>query len=89
MNMQIQFNRDDPRSSPPNLLHLLPGTRWEWMDSELIEIMRTFSVKASRARATAKKARERGDMVKWKKFNAVARVWEMAARDIDLIGCPF
>lgn len=89
MNYEVQFNSEDPRSSPSGLKNFPPGTRWQHVDRELSIICSRFQEKARRARFTAKKARDRGDMVKWQKFNAVARVWEMAALHVELVGCPF
>lgn len=56
-----------------------------------IDDLNTFLLrKASDARVVARKARKRGDTKKWDKFNAVARVYEMAyERVVPLAGALF
>lgn len=59
------------------------------IDAELNAIFVRYQQKAKLARASAKRHRARGDMVRWRNHCAVARAWEMALDDLRMLACPF
>ena len=79
----------DQAAAPAGLSFVLQGATWSEVDAELHQLANRYRDKAARARAQAKRHRARGDLVRWRKANAVARVWEMAAAGLWDMGCPF
>ena len=76
-------------TAPAGLSFVLQGSTWSEVDAELHQLANRYRDKAARARAQAKRHRARGDLVRWRQANAVARAWEMAAGGILDMGCPF
>lgn len=81
--------RRDQAAAPDGLLFLPSGAAWAEVDAELHSVAARYREKAALARATAKRHRARGDLVRWRKANAVARVWEMAHDALLIVACPF
>lgn len=71
------------------MLFLPQGAKWIEVDAELHAVAESYSEKAKLARANAKRYRARGDLVRWRKACAVARVWEMAHDALWMVACPF
>lgn len=86
---QPEWLRRDAADSPAGLLFLPPGVKWAAVDAELHAVSARYLEKAKLARATAKQHRQRGDLVRWRKANSVARVWEMAHDALWMVACPF
>jgi hypothetical protein len=59
------------------------------LDRELHELAQGFSAKAATARLSARRARERGNLVQWRKANAVAAAYNDARRALWGLACPF
>ena len=86
---QPPWMRTDPATAPDGLLFLPSGAKWIEVDGELHALAARYREKATLARASAKRYRARGDMVRWRRACAVARVWEMALNSLQMLACPF
>jgi hypothetical protein len=76
-------------SEPAGMLFLPPGANWTEVDADLHAVVKRYLEKAKLARASAKRYRARGDLVRWRKACAVAHVWEMAHDALWMVACPF
>jgi hypothetical protein len=86
---QPPWMRADPAVAPAGMLFLPGGAKWAEVVAELHAVAARYLEKAKLARASAKRYRARGDLVRWRKACAVARVWEMAHANLEMVACPF
>ena len=59
------------------------------LDAELHALLKGFQASARRARAIALRAMKDDDLLRWRRFNNVARAWEAAAGQLFRLSCPF
>lgn len=59
------------------------------VDQHLGKVMEMLRQKERQARATAAAAKAAGNLVKCQKFQAVARAYDLACREIEVICVPF
>jgi hypothetical protein len=85
-----QFAKEGGQVAPVPKTVQIEESTVDGLCSDLDELNAMLLRKASDARATARKARKRGDVKKWDKFNAVARVYEMIyERVVPIAGVLF
>lgn len=76
-------------TDPEPYLFLPSDAKLSVVDAELHALSTLYWEKATLARQRAKRHRARGDLVRWRKANAVARVWELAHFALWDLACPF
>lgn len=77
------------RYAPRGLKVIGHGQTWIMVDLYLSESKKLMTDRAQRARLVAARARARGNLVKWQKFNAVARAYEISLESLGDFDVPF